>query len=71
VFKADIQSIYRVNNAQPGADGPLSIILMSGWEPEVQASDLFLNMRYDLGRVYIRDILTHEDYTRRIREGNL
>jgi mRNA interferase HigB len=32
---------------------------------------LVVDMRYDLGRVYIRDILTHQDYTRRTREGNL
>ena len=32
---------------------------------------LVVDMRYDLGRVYIREILTHQDYTRRTREGNL
>ena len=32
---------------------------------------LVVDMRYDLGRVYIREILTHQDYTRRTREGHL
>ena len=32
---------------------------------------LFVDMRYDLGRVYIRHILTHGDYTRRNRESHL
>ena len=32
---------------------------------------LVVDMRYDLGRVYIRHILTHDDYTRRTREGKL
>jgi mRNA-degrading endonuclease HigB of HigAB toxin-antitoxin module len=28
-------------------------------------------MRYDLGRVYIRDVLTHAEYDRRSIEGTL
>ena len=32
---------------------------------------LVVDMRYDLGRVYVRDVLTHRDYTRRTREGTL
>jgi mRNA interferase HigB len=32
---------------------------------------LVVDIRYDLGRVYIRDILTHEDYTRQTRQGHL
>jgi mRNA-degrading endonuclease HigB of HigAB toxin-antitoxin module len=30
-----------------------------------------VDMRYDLGRVYVRDVLTHEDYTRQTRQGLL
>ena len=32
---------------------------------------LITDVRYDLGRVYIRDILTHQEYTRRTREDAL
>ena len=32
---------------------------------------LVVDVRYDLGRVYIRDVLTHEEYTRRSRAGRL
>jgi mRNA interferase HigB len=32
---------------------------------------LVVDMRYDLGRVYIRDVLTHQEYTRRSRAGTL
>jgi mRNA interferase HigB len=32
---------------------------------------LVVDMRYELGRVYIRDILTHADYTRQTRQGLL
>ena len=32
---------------------------------------LVVDMRYDLGRVYIRHILTHVEYVRRTREGTL
>lgn len=32
---------------------------------------LVVDMRYDLGRVYIRNVLTHEAYDRRTREGTL
>lgn len=32
---------------------------------------LVVDMRYDLGRVYIRHVLTHEEYDRRTREGRL
>jgi len=32
---------------------------------------LVVDMRYDLGRIYIRDILTHEEYDRRTQEGRL
>ncbi|MBI4332428.1 MAG: type II toxin-antitoxin system HigB family toxin [Chloroflexi bacterium] len=32
---------------------------------------LVVDMRYDLGRVYIRYVLTHEEYNRRTREGRL
>ncbi len=32
---------------------------------------LVVDMRYDLGRVYIRDVLTHEEYDRRTKEGTL
>ena len=32
---------------------------------------LVVNMRYDLGRVYIRQVLTHEDYDRLTRRGAL
>jgi len=32
---------------------------------------LVVDMRYDLGRVYVRDVLTHEEYDRRTREGTL
>jgi mRNA interferase HigB len=32
---------------------------------------LITDMRYDLGRVYIRAMLTHQEYTRRTREGTL
>lgn len=32
---------------------------------------LVVDMRYDLGRVYIREVLTHEEYDRRIRESKL
>jgi mRNA interferase HigB len=30
-----------------------------------------VDMRYDLGRVYIRDVLTHAEYDRRSIEGTL
>jgi mRNA interferase HigB len=32
---------------------------------------LVVDMRYDLGRIYIRHVLTHEEYTRRTQEGSL
>jgi mRNA interferase HigB len=32
---------------------------------------LVVDMRYDLGRVYVREVLTHEEYDRRSREGTL
>ncbi len=32
---------------------------------------LVVDMRYDLGRVYVREVLTHEDYDRRTLEGTL
>ena len=30
-----------------------------------------LNEKYDLGRIYVRHVLTHEEYDRRTREGHL
>jgi len=30
-----------------------------------------VDMRYNLGRIYIRHGLTHEEYTRRTQEGSL
>jgi mRNA interferase HigB len=32
---------------------------------------LLVDMRYDLGRVYIRDVLTHAEYDRKSMEGTL
>jgi mRNA interferase HigB len=32
---------------------------------------LVVDMRYDLGRVYVREVLTHEEYDRRTKEGTL
>jgi mRNA interferase HigB len=32
---------------------------------------LVVDMRYDLGRVYVRDVLTHQEYDRRTKEGTL
>lgn len=32
---------------------------------------LVVDMRYDLGRVYVRHVLTHEEYDRRTRDGTL
>lgn len=32
---------------------------------------LVVHMRYDLGRVYIREVLTHAEYDRRSIEGTL
>lgn len=32
---------------------------------------LVVDMRYDLGRVYIRHVLTHEEYDRKSIEGTL
>ena len=32
---------------------------------------LVVDMRYDLGRVYIRSVLTHAEYTRQTRAGSL
>ena len=32
---------------------------------------LVADVRYDLGRVYIRHVLTHAEYTRRTRAGTL
>ena len=32
---------------------------------------LVVTMRYDLGRVYIRHVLTHAEYDRRSRSGDL
>ena len=32
---------------------------------------LVVDMRYDLGRVYIRHVLTHSDYDRRTKQGTL
>jgi mRNA interferase HigB len=32
---------------------------------------LIADLRYDLQRVYVRDVLTHEEYDRRSREGTL
>ena len=32
---------------------------------------LVVDIRYDLGRIYIRHVLTHADYDRRTRDGSL
>lgn len=32
---------------------------------------LVVDMRYDLGRIYVRHVLTHEEYDRRSRERTL
>jgi mRNA interferase HigB len=32
---------------------------------------LVVDMRYDLRRVYIREVLTHEEYDGRMRDGSL
>jgi mRNA interferase HigB len=32
---------------------------------------LVVDVRYDLGRVYVREVLTHEEYSRRSIEGTL
>jgi mRNA interferase HigB len=32
---------------------------------------LVVDMRYDLGRIYIRHVLTHEEYDRRTQDGSL
>jgi mRNA interferase HigB len=32
---------------------------------------LVVDVRYDLGRVYVRHVLTHAEYDRRMREGSL
>jgi len=32
---------------------------------------LVVDMRYDLGRIYVRHVLTHEGYDRRTQEGTL
>jgi mRNA interferase HigB len=32
---------------------------------------LVVDMRYDLGRVYVREVLTHEEYDRKTKEGTL
>lgn len=32
---------------------------------------LIVDMRYDLGRIYVRSILTHDDYDRKTRDGTL
>ena len=32
---------------------------------------LVVDMRYDLGRVYVRDVLTHEEYDRKSIDGAL
>lgn len=32
---------------------------------------LIVNMRYDLGRVYIREVLTHDEYDRKAQDGML
>lgn len=32
---------------------------------------LVVDVRYDLGRVYVRDVLTHAEYDRRSMEGTL
>ena len=32
---------------------------------------LVVDMRYDLSRIYIRHVLTHEEYTRRTQDGSL
>lgn len=32
---------------------------------------LIVDIRYDLGRIYVRDVLSHAEYTGRSREGTL
>ena len=32
---------------------------------------LVVDMRYDLGRVYVREVLTHDEYDKRSRDGTL
>ncbi|MCE2440353.1 MAG: type II toxin-antitoxin system HigB family toxin [Candidatus Latescibacteria bacterium] len=32
---------------------------------------LIVDIRYDLGRIYIRHVLTHKEYNRRTRSGDL
>jgi mRNA interferase HigB len=37
----------------------------------IRAYRLIVDMRYDLGRVYIREVLTHDEYDRRSKAGTL
>lgn len=37
----------------------------------IRAYRLVVDMRYDLGRVFIRHVLTHEEYDRRTKAGTL
>src|SRR5690606_38452311 len=39
--------------------------------PSLRKYRLVVDMRYDLGRVYVRHVLTHEEYDRRSIEGAL
>ncbi len=32
---------------------------------------LVVDIRYDLGRIYVRHVLTHEEYDRRTADGTL
>lgn len=59
----------QVKNDFPAADfiGPRKVVFnICG-----NAYRLIVDMRYDLGRVYIRSVVTHAEYDRRIKRGLL
>jgi mRNA interferase HigB len=58
------------NPAELKADFPAASLL-GGWRTVFNIGGnkyrLVVDVRYDLGRVYVREVLTHAEYTRRSR----
>lgn len=69
VRRRDYDSPHEVKADFPTADflgGTLTVFDIGG-----NKYRLVVNMRYDLGRVYIRHVLTHAEYDRKSRDGTL
>ena len=69
VRKKDYRGSHQVRNDFPSAS------FLGNWRTVFNIRGnkyrLVVDIRYDLGRIYIRHVLTHEEYDRRTRQGLL